>query len=131
MNFVRKLIGIPLIIIVVIFAVINNDFATFTLKPFNLNITISLSVLILVLFFAGYLLGRLDSFVANAPIRAQLRYQKKANKVLNKEQEKLHEKVSSLQENLETIKQKENREPPVPLKQKMAEFFSFKKDDEE
>ena len=40
MNFIRRLIGIPLIIVVVIFAVINNDFATFTLKPFNLDIII-------------------------------------------------------------------------------------------
>ncbi len=127
MNFIRRLIGIPLIIIVIIFAVINNDFATFTLKPFNLDITVSLSVLILVLFFAGYLLGRLDSFAANAPLRAQLRHQKKTNKVLNKEHEKLHETVSSLQENLEHLKNKEAAAPKVPFKQKFSEFFKFKK----
>lgn len=131
MNFIRRLIEIPLIIIVIIFAVINNDFATFTLKPFDLDITVSLSVLILVLFFAGYLLGRLDAFVSNAPLRAQLRQQKKTNKALNKEHEKLHEKFSNLQEDLETLKQKENKEPAVPFKQRMANFFSFKKNNEE
>ncbi len=131
MNFIRRLIGIPLIIVVVIFAVINNDFATFTLKPFNLDITVSLSVLILVLFFAGYLLGRLDAFVSNAPLRAQLRYQKKTNKALNKEHEKLHEKVSNLQENLETLKQKENQTTAEPFRQKVENFFSFKKHNEE
>ena len=77
MNFIRRLIEIPLVIIVIIFAVVNNDFATFTLKPFNVDITISLSVLILILFFAGYLLGRLDSFVANSPLRSQLKAHKK------------------------------------------------------
>lgn len=131
MKFIRRLIEIPLVIVVIIFAVINNDFATFTLKPFNLDITVSLSVLILVLFFIGYLLGRLDAFVANAPLRAQLRYQKKTNKALNKEHEKLHEKVSDLQENLESLKQKENQAPAVPFKQRMADFFSFKKNHEE
>lgn len=127
MNFIRRLIEIPLIIIVIIFAVINNDFATFNIKPFDLEITISLSVLILVLFFSGYLLGRLDSFVANAPLRASLRQQKKTNKALNKEHEKLNEKYSNLQENLETMKSKEEKAPKVPFKQKLANFFSFKK----
>lgn len=129
MNFIRRLIEIPLIIVVIVFAVINNDFATFNLKPFNLDITVSLSVLILVLFFAGYLLGRFDAFVSNAPLRTQLRYQKKANKALNKEHEKLHEKFSSLQENFEVLKQQEPKVPAVPLKEKIASFFSFKKED--
>lgn len=128
MNFIRRLIQIPLVIMVIIFAVINNDFATFNLKPFNLNITISLSVLILILFFSGYLLGRLDSFVANAPLRASLRQQKKANKALNKEHEKLNEKFSDLQENLESIKNQKQQEPKIPLKQRFSEFFTFKKD---
>ena len=127
MNYLRLLIKIPLLIMVIVFAVINNDFATFNLKPFNLNITVSLSVLILVLFFAGYLLGRLDSFVANAPLRAQLRSQKKANKVLNKEQVKLHETVSSLHQDLENLKNKAPQKPKLPFKEKMANFFSFKK----
>lgn len=127
MNYLRLLIKIPLLIMVIVFAVINNDFATFNLKPFNLNITVSLSVLILVLFFAGYLLGRLDSFVANAPLRAQLRSQKKANKALNKEQVKLHETVSSLHQDLENLKNKEQQLPKLPFKEKMANFFSFKK----
>lgn len=129
MNFIRHLIEIPLILVVIIFAVINNDFATFNIKPFNLDITVSLSVLILVLFFAGYLLGRLDAFVANAPLRAQLRLQKKANKALNKEHEKLHEKFSSLQENFEVLKHQEPKAPKVPFKEKVAGFFSFKKED--
>lgn len=127
MNFIRRLIEIPLVIIVIIFAVVNNDFATFTLKPFNVDITISLSVLILILFFAGYLLGRLDSFVANSPLRSQLKAHKKTNKALNKEHEKLHATVSNLQENIELLKQKENTEPKVPFKEKLSNFFAFKK----
>lgn len=127
MNFIRKLIGIPLIILVIVFAVINNDFATFTLKPFNLDITISLSVLILVLFFLGYLLGRLDGYAANAPVRSQLKLHKKTNKALNKEHEKLHATVSNLQENIEYLKNKETEEPKVALKEKISKFFSFKK----
>ena len=127
MNFIRRLIEIPLIIIVIIFAVVNNDFATFTLKPFNIDITISLSVLILILFFTGYLLGRLDSYVAHSPLRSQLKAHKKTNKALNKEHEKLHATVSNLQENIELLKQKESAEPTVPLKEKISNFFIFKK----
>ena len=128
MNFIRRIIEIPLVIIVIIFAVVNNDFATFTLKPFNVDITISLSVLILILFFIGYLLGRLDSFVANSPLRSQLKAHKKTNKALNKEQEKLNATVSNLQSNIELLKQKENAKPKVPLKEKLSNFFAFKKD---
>jgi len=127
MNFIRRLIGIPLIVVVIVFAVVNNDFATFTLKPFDVDITISLSVLILVLLFAGYLLGRLDGYVANAPLRSSLRAHKKTNKALNKEHEKLHATVSDLQENIEYLKNKEPEKPKVPFKQKMSNFFSFKK----
>ena len=127
MNFIRSLIEIPLVIMVVVFAVINNDFATFTLKPFNIDITISLSVLILILFFIGYLLGRLDGYVANAPLRSQLKTHKKTNKALNKEHEKLHATVSNLQENIEYLKQKEVSVPQVTLKEKVSNFFSFKK----
>ena len=125
MNFIRRLIGIPLVIIVIVFAVINNDFATFTLKPFNIKI--SLNVLILILFFSGYLLGRLDGYVANAPVRSQLKIHKKTNKALNKEHEKLHATVSNLQENIEYLKNKEPETPKITLKEKMSNFFSFKK----
>lgn len=127
MNFIKSLIEIPLVLLVVVFAVVNNDFATFTIKPFNLDITISLSVLILVLFFIGYLLGRLDGFVANAPLRSQLKVHKKTNKALNKEHEKLHATVSNLQENIEYLKNKEPEAPKVPLKEKLSNLFSFKK----
>ncbi len=127
MKFLSKLIELPLIIIVIVFAIINNDFATFTLKPFNMDITISLSVLILVLFFVGYLVGRLDGYVANAPVRSQLKIHKKTNKALNKEHEKLHATVSNLQENIEYLKNKEPEASKVPFKEKVSNFFSFKK----
>lgn len=120
MNFIRSLIEIPLVLLVVIFAVVNNDFATFTLNPFNMDISISLSVLIVVLFFAGYFLGRLDGYVANAPLRSQLREHKKNNKELNKEQERL-------QATVERLKNKEDETPKVSFKEKISALFSFKK----
>jgi hypothetical protein len=64
--------------------------------------------------------------VANAPLRAALRLQKKTNKVLNKEHEKLNARYSNLQEDLETLKNKEPEKPSVPLKQRISEFFTFK-----
>ena len=127
MNFIRGLIKIPLLIIIVIFAVINNEFVKFTLKPFDVDISITLSVLILVLFFAGYIFGRFDGYISNAPLRSQLKSHKKTNKVLNKEREKLHATVSNLQENIENLKQKETLPPKVTLKEKVSKFFSFKK----
>lgn len=127
MNFVRSLIEIPLFLIVIVLAVVNEDFARFTLKPFGLDITISLSVLIIILFFTGYFVGRLDGYVANAPLRANLRQHKKANKEFSKKNEKLNATVSSLQENIEHLKVIKSSDPKPSFKERIANFFKFKK----
>lgn len=44
MSFVKMIIGLPLIVIIAVFAFVNNDMAVFSLWPFNMEITVSLSV---------------------------------------------------------------------------------------
>ena len=134
MNFIRTLIELPIFLVVVILAVINSDFAEFALKPFNLHLRISTSVLIIVLFIVGYLVGRLDGYVSNAPLRAKLRQHKKDNKVLNKEHEKLHKEheklsanFSNLREDMEHIKLKEREEAKKSIRKRLKSIFSFKK----
>lgn len=134
MNFIRTLIELPVFLIVIVLAVVNSDFAEFVLKPFNLNLKISTSVLIIVLFVVGYLIGRLDGYVSNAPLRSKLRQHKKDNKFLNKEHEKLHKEheklsanFSNLRENFENIKIKEREDAKKLMKDKFKSLFSFKK----
>ncbi|MBR6409310.1 MAG: LapA family protein [Alphaproteobacteria bacterium] len=128
MNFLRSIIEIPVFILVIVLAAINNEFAKFSLKPFNLDISVSISVLILVLFFLGYLIGRFDGYMAGAPTRMKLREQKKAHKALNKEHEKLTNNFSHLQQNFDHLKVSVPTEPKVPFKTRLANAFKFKKD---
>ena len=135
MNFIRGLIEIPILFIVILLAVTNNGMVTFSLQSFGVNVTISLSLLIIALFFIGYFIGRLDGYVANAPLRSKLHESKKAAKILNKEHQKLgkdHEKLnehfSHLKEDLEQLKFSSNQESEVPFKTRLANFFRFKKD---
>ena len=138
MGFIKLLIGLPLVIVILVFAFVNNDLATFNLWPFYVEITVSQSVAIVSFVVFGYILGKVSSWMSYAPVRAQLRKQKKENKnrsapfshklSLNKEQQKLTEKVSGLQENLETLKtQTAEILPPKPtLKDMMKNIFKRK-----
>lgn len=128
MGFIKLLIGLPLVIVILVFAFVNNDLATFNLWPFYVEITVSQSVAIVSFVVFGYILDKVSSWMSYAPVRAQLRKQKKENKKLNKEQQKLTEKVSGLQENLETLKtQTAEILPPKPtLKDMMKNIFKRK-----
>jgi len=128
MNFIRSLIEVPVFVLVIILAVINDDFTKFVLKPFDISVTISISVLILCLFFVGYFTGRLDGYVANAPLRLKLRENQKAHKALNKEHEKLTSNFSHLQEDFQRIKATSVPQEEKPsLKVKLGNLFKFKK----
>lgn len=128
MGFIKLLIGLPLIVVILVFAFVNNDLVTFNLWPFYVEITISQSVAIVFFVIFGYILGKISSWMSYAPMRVQLRKQKKVNKKLNKEQQKLTEKVSGLQENIDTLKTKTaDILPPKPtLKGFMKNIFKRK-----
>lgn len=128
MGFIKLLIGLPLIVVLLVFAFVNNDLVTFNLWPFYVEITISQSVAIVFFVIFGYILGKISSWMSYAPMRVQLRKQKKVNKKLNKEQQKLTEKVSGLQENIDTLKTKTaDILPPKPtLKEFMKNIFKRK-----
>ena len=80
MGFIKALIGLPIFVILLIFAFVNNDLAMFSLWPFSLEITVSLSVAIMFFVILGFLLGSFFSWLSYAPIRKDLRKQKKKNK---------------------------------------------------
>ena len=117
------LIGLPLLIIVLVFAFVNNDLATFSLWPFYMEITVSLSVAIVFFLILGFIWGRIDAWMSYAPLRQALRHQKKENKKLSKEQEKLTKEVEGLQENISVMKEKEAALPKPSFKQRLAAFF--------
>jgi len=124
MGFIKALIGLPIFAILLIFAFVNNDLATFSLWPFSLEITVSLSVAILFFVILGFVLGSFFSWLSYAPIRKDLRKQKKKNKKLSKQQQILTETVSDLQGNLEQIKAE--KEALMPEKASWLNFFRKK-----
>lgn len=100
MGFIKMLIGLPLIAVIIIFAFVNNDLANFSLWPFNIEISVSLSVAIIFFILFGFLLGEFFAWLSNAPVRKALRNQKKQNRKLSKEQQKLVREMENLHENL-------------------------------
>lgn len=126
MSFIKMLINLALIIVVLVFAFMNNDLATFKVWPFGIEITISLSVAVVFFVFMGFLWGKFDSWAANAPLRKALRHQKKQNKKLNKEQEKLTKEVVGLHENINTLKTQEKQNPKPSLGARISAFFKSK-----
>ncbi len=100
MWLLKTLIVLPLLVLVGIFLLQNNEIVT--LWPFP-DSNVSLSVVYFMLLCLGYLFGRYAAWSAYAPLRAQLRKQKKENKILAKERERLnteHEKLSFEREKL-------------------------------
>lgn len=133
MSFLKLVIGLPLIVVIAVIAFMNNEMVSINLWPFYIEITASLSVVIIVLTLFGYIVGRLDSWISYAPLRLSLRNQRRQNKKLNAEQQKLVEKVEGLKENLESIKTAEAPAAEAPkagaaeqIKQKLSRLFKSK-----
>lgn len=128
MGLIKMLIGLPILIVILIFAFVNNDLVTFNLWPFYFEITVSLSVAIVFFVLLGFLLGLLWMWLSYAPVRKALRLQRKKNKKLSQEQRKLTEQVSGLQTNLETMKATQSAAPKTSFKDKLKAVFSRKKE---
>lgn len=129
MNFIKMLIGLPILAIILVFAFVNNDLATFNLWPFYIEITVSLSVAVVFFILLGFILGWLFTWLSYAPLRKALRKQKKENKKLNKEQLKLTKEAQDLRENIENLKAEPGAAPKASFKQKVKNFFKPKKNE--
>ncbi len=130
MNFIKMLIGLPVLIIILIFAFVNNDLVSFNFWPFYIEIIVSQSVAIVILILLGFLLGKLDSWISYSPVRRALRQHKKENKKLNKEHLKLTEQVTSLQGDIVNLKEEaeeiKSQVPKPSLKERLSRLFRKK-----
>lgn len=126
MGFIKWLVGLPILLVIAIFAFVNNDLATFNLWPFYIEITVSLSVAIVFFIVFGFVLGHLSSWMSYAPVRKALRKQKKQNKKLSKEQLKLVREMEGLHTNIETLKEREVKLPKPSFKQRFKSIFKGK-----
>lgn len=128
MGFIKMLIGLPLLVVILVFAFVNNDLAVFNLWPFYIEITVSLSVAIVFFIFFGFVLGELFSWMSYAPVRKALRSQRKQNRKLSKEQQKLVKEMENLHENLESYKEQEVKTSKPGLGVRLKGIFSRKKE---
>lgn len=123
MGFIKMLIGIPLIIVILVFAFVNNDLATFNLWPFYIEITVSLSVAIVFFLLVGFFIGSFFSWLSYAPVRKALRTQKKECRKLTKKQEELTKEVDSLHENIKVLKEQEPKSEKISLGARIKNLF--------
>lgn len=126
MSFIKFVIGLPLIVLLLIFAFTNNDFVTLTIWPTNIEIVTSFSVSMIFLVALGYIVGWFFTWLSYSSIRSALRSHKKQNKKLSKEQEKLTKEVEDLHGNLESLKSTSSTPEKKGLKEKFKTFFSRK-----
>ena len=131
MGFIKALIGLPFIFVVLTFAFVNNDMASFSLWPTGIEITVSLSVAIVFFVVLGYVCGWFFTWLSYAPIRHALRVQKKENKKLSKCQERLTKEVEGLHGNIETLRAAVPLPEKLTFKQRLKSWFSTKKNTEE
>jgi uncharacterized membrane protein YciS (DUF1049 family) len=126
MGFIKLIIGLPIFILLLLFAIVNNDFVTLKIWPTDIEIITSLSVVIFVLFILGYIIGRLFSWLSYAKIRSSLRAHKKQNKKLSIKQEKLTKEVEGLQGDIQEMRSNSSANDKKSLKEKIKNIF-FKK----
>ena len=130
MWLLKVLISLPLLTLFVMFLVQNNELVAVWPIP---DIEVAVSVVYFVLFGLGYLFGRIASWSAYAPLRANLRKQKKENKQLSKEHEKLnneHEKLNQQVTSLQEEREKQGGESGFSLNKKIKGWFSQPSNDE-
>ncbi len=124
MGFVKMLIGLPLLAVILIFAFVNNDLVNFSLWPFYIEITVSLSVAVVFFILVGFIIGWFFTWLSYSSVRSALRQQKKQNKKLNKEQQKLTKEMEDLHVNLASLKELEAQRPKPSFSAKFKGFFS-------
>lgn len=106
MGFLKVLIGLPFILVVLVFAFVNNSMVAFSLWPTGIEITVSLSVAIVFLVIIGYIAGWLSAWMSYSGIRSELRAHKKQNKKLSKEVEGLHGNIETLKAAAPVVEEK-------------------------
>ncbi len=124
MGFLKMLIGLPLLAVIVVFSFVNNDLVNFSLWPFYIEITVSLSVAIVFFILVGFIIGWFFTWLSYSPVRSALRLQKKQNKKLNKEQQKLTKEMEDLHVNLASLKELEAQKPKPSFSAKFRGLFS-------
>jgi len=123
MTFFRILLGLPIVVLLLVFAFVNNDMVELSLWPTSIELVVSLSVLIVLLFLSGYILGCFFTCMSYSSIRKSLRVHKKEKIKISKEQEKLIKEVEGLRGNIDVLKSSMPPEKPVSFATKIKNFF--------
>ena len=127
MLFFKILIGLPLITVLLVFAFVNNETATFSRWPTDIEVTVSQSVIITLIYTLGYIAGWFSAWLSYSPIRRALRNQKKQNRKMSKEQEKLTKEVEGLRDNIDELKASAPSEAPLTFIQRLKSIFKSDK----
>ena len=126
MGFIRFVIGLPLFVLLLIFAFTNNDFVTLKIWPTDIEVITSLSVAIVFFVVLGYIVGWFFTWLSYSTVRRSLRAHKKQNKKLSKEQEKLAKEVEDLHGNIEIMKASAPIQEAKTFKEKIKSFLAKK-----
>lgn len=114
MSIIRMLISLPIVIVILIFAFVNNQLITFNLWPFDIEMTVSFSVIVVVLILFGFVWAKISSWFAYLPLRKDLIFCKRQVNKLQKENQKVHKEFQGLKGSLNS-KEDKSSTPDVEI----------------
>lgn len=133
MSIIRMLISLPIIIIILVFAFMNNQLVTFNLWPFDIEMTVSFSVIVVALILFGFVWAKISSWFAYLPLRKDLMFCKRQVNKLHKENQKVNQEFQGLKGSLSS-KEEGSSVPNVEiirtnegLKNKLVRLFKSPK----
>ena len=126
MGFIKFVIGLPLFVLLLVFAFTNNDLITLKIWPTDIEVITSLSVAIPFFVVLGYIIGWLFTWMSYFSVRSSLRAHKKQNKKLSKEQEKLVKEVEDLHGNIASMKSLAPLPEKRSFRERLKSIFSKK-----
>lgn len=124
MNIIKTLIMLPLFLIILLLAFVNNELVSLSLWPFDYEAEVSVSVIVVFFTFIGFFIGRVSGWFAASPLRKTISIHKKENKKLAKTQDKLSGEVGDLKSNIEVLKQ--NQKEEIVVKSRFRNIFKKK-----
>lgn len=89
MTFLKYLIGVPLVVLAIAFAVANGEIVSFTWSPINEPLNWPLYALVLFALVIGFIIGAVMTWAAGHGTRKERRELTKHNKQLQTELEKM------------------------------------------
>ncbi len=124
LRIISWIIGLPVLIAVITFAVSNRQVVDLSLWPTSIEFQLSIATTIIIAMFLGYILGAFFTWAFSGKTRRELRKEKKGHKIAEKDKEKLEKENQELTKKIEELKALYQQEEKNEFLAKISGLFS-------